>query len=41
MDTMVRVAKERGRLWDMANLLLLRYTGMRREAVATLRVGHL
>lgn len=41
MDALVRAAKERGRARDVAIFLLLRYTGMRREAVATLRVGHL
>ncbi len=41
MDALVRAAKARGRPRDLALFLLLRYTGMRREAVATLRVGHL
>jgi integrase/recombinase XerC len=41
MDAVVRAAKERGRPRDFALFLLLRYTGMRRESVATLRVGHL
>ena len=41
MDALVQAAKERGRPRDVALFLLLRYTGMRRETVATLRVGHL
>ena len=41
MDALVVAAKERGRARDVALFLLLRYTGMRRESVATLRVGHL
>ena len=41
MDAVVLATKERGRPRDFALFLLLRYTGMRRESVATLRVGHL
>lgn len=41
MDRLVQAAQERGRPRDVALFLLLRYTGMRRESVATLRVGHL
>jgi site-specific recombinase XerD len=41
MDALVLAAKERGRPRDFALFLLLRYTGMRRESVATLRVGQL
>ncbi len=41
MDDLVRAVIERGHARDVAIFLLLRYTGMRREAVASLRVGHL
>jgi len=41
MDALVVAAKTRGRPRDVALFLVLRYTGMRRESVATLRVGHL
>ncbi len=41
MDALVRAARERGRPRDVALFLLLRYTGMRRDSAATLRVGHL
>jgi site-specific recombinase XerD len=41
MDALVQAARGRGHVRDVAILLLLRFTGMRREAVATLRVGHL
>jgi integrase/recombinase XerC len=41
MDALVRAAKQRGRPRDVALFLILRYTGMRRESVATLQVRHL
>src|SRR5262245_3319068 len=41
MDALVEAAKERRRPRDGAIFLRLRYTGMRRESVATLRVHHL
>ena len=41
MDALVDAAKERRRPRDVAIFLILRYTGMRRESVATLRVHHL
>ena len=41
MDALVHAAKERRRPRDMAIFLILRYTGMRRESVATLRIHHL
>ena len=41
MDALVEAAKERRRPRDVAIFLILRYTGMRRESVATLRVHHL
>src|SRR5437867_100132 len=41
MDALVEAAKERRRPRDVAIFLVLRYTGMRRESVATLRVRHL
>jgi integrase/recombinase XerC len=41
MDALVEAAKERRRPRDVAIFLILRYTGMRRESVATLRVRHL
>lgn len=37
MDALIR-ARQRGRPRDIAVFLVLRYTGMRRESVATLRV---
>jgi integrase/recombinase XerC len=41
MDALIEAAKERRRPRDVAIFLILRYTGMRRESVATLRVHHL
>ncbi|PYN60224.1 MAG: hypothetical protein DMD90_26630 [Candidatus Rokuibacteriota bacterium] len=41
MDALVEAAKARRRPRDVAIFLILRYTGMRRESVATLRVQHL
>src|SRR5437773_3524518 len=41
MDALVEAAKMRQRPRDVAIFLILRYTGMRRESVATLRVHHL
>jgi site-specific recombinase XerD len=41
MDGLVEAAKQRRRPRDVAIFLVLRYTGMRRESVATLRVRHL
>ncbi len=41
MDALVEAAKQRRRPRDVAIFLILRYTGMRRESVATLRVCHL
>jgi integrase/recombinase XerC len=41
MDALVEAAKRRRRPRDVAIFLILRYTGMRRESVATLRVNHL
>jgi site-specific recombinase XerD len=41
MDALIEAAKERGRQRDVAIFLLLRFTGMRRESVATVRVGQL
>ena len=41
MDALVEAAKLRLRPRDVAIFLILRYTGMRRESVATLRVQHL
>jgi site-specific recombinase XerC len=41
MDRLVQAARARGRSRDIALLLTLRYSGMRRESVATLRVRHL
>ncbi len=41
MDALVAAAKARRRPRDMAIFLILRYTGMRRESVATLLVRHL
>ena len=41
MDALVAAAKARRRPRDVAIFLILRYTGMRRESVATLQVRHL
>jgi integrase/recombinase XerC len=41
MDRLIRAARERRRTRDVALFLILRYTGMRRESVATLRVRNL
>ncbi len=41
MDALVQAARQRGRARDVALFLILRYTGMRRESVATLQVQHL
>ena len=41
MDALVQAARQRGRPRDTALFLILRYTGMRRESVATLQVRHL
>jgi site-specific recombinase XerC len=41
MDALVEAAKARRRPRDMAVFLILRYGGMRRESVATLRLRHL
>ena len=41
MDALVEAAKQRRRPRDVAVFLILRYSGMRRESVATLRVGQL
>ena len=41
MDAVIAAAQERKRPRDVALFLLLRFTGMRRESVATLRVGQL
>jgi integrase/recombinase XerC len=41
MDALVEAAKARQRPRDVAIFLILRYTGMRRESVATLHVHHL
>lgn len=41
MDALVRAAKARGRPRDLAIFLLLRFTGMRRQSVASLRLRHL
>jgi integrase/recombinase XerC len=41
MDALIDAAKRRGRARDMAIFLLLRFTGMRRGSVASLRVRHL
>jgi site-specific recombinase XerC len=40
MDAFVEAAKQRRQPRDVAIFLILRYTGMRRESVATLRVHH-
>ncbi|MDE3243392.1 MAG: tyrosine-type recombinase/integrase [Nitrospirota bacterium] len=41
MDALIVAARERERPRDVAIFLILRYTGMRRESVATLQVRHL
>jgi integrase/recombinase XerC len=41
MDALVQAARQRGRLRDIAIFCILRYTGMRRESVATLRMRNL
>src|SRR5206468_515221 len=41
MDALIEAAKRRKRPRDIAIFLILRYTGMRRESVASLRVRHL
>jgi site-specific recombinase XerD len=41
MDALVAAAKERARPRDVAVFLILRYSGMRRESVATLQIRHL
>ena len=41
MDALVETAKQRQRPRDVAIFLILRYSGMRRESVATLQVRHL
>jgi site-specific recombinase XerD len=40
MDALVEEAKQRGRPRDLAIFLILRFTGMRRGSVASLRVRH-
>jgi integrase len=40
MDALVEAAKQRKRPRDVGIFLILRYTGMRRESVATLQVRH-
>lgn len=41
MDSLIKAARERQRPRDVAVFLILRYSGMRRESVATLRVRNL
>ncbi len=41
MDALIHAAQVRGRVRDVAIFLLLRFTGMRRETVATLRMQQL
>jgi len=41
MDALIEAAKQRRRMRDLAIFLILRYTGMRRESVATLRVRNI
>ncbi len=41
MDALIEAAQQRGRRRDVAVFLLLRFTGMRRGSIATLRVGQL
>ena len=41
MDALIEAAKQRKRMRDVAIFLILRYTGMRRESVATLRIRNI
>lgn len=41
MDALIEAAKQRKRPRDIAIFLVLRYTGMRRASVASLRMSHL
>jgi integrase/recombinase XerC len=41
MDALIEAAKQRRRMRDLAIFLILRYSGMRRDSVATLRVRHI
>ena len=41
LDALSTAAKQRKRPRDIALFLIIRYTGMRRESVASLRVRHL
>ena len=41
MDALIEAAKQRQRTRDIAIFLILRYSGMRRESVASLQVRHL
>jgi integrase/recombinase XerC len=41
MDNLIDAAKQRGRPRDVAMFLLMRFTGMRRGSVASLRIRHL
>jgi integrase len=41
LDALIQAAQQRGQPRDLALFLILRYSGMRRESVATLRVRHL
>ncbi len=41
MDALIQAAQQRARPRDLALFLILRYSGMRRESVATLRIRHL
>ena len=41
MDALIQAAKQRQRPPALGIFLILRYTGMRRESVATLRLRHL
>jgi integrase/recombinase XerC len=41
MDALIQAAKQRKRSRDVAIFLIMRYSGMRRESVATLQVRHL
>ena len=41
MDALIAAAQQRQRPRDIAIFLIMRYTGMRRESVATLQVRHL
>jgi len=40
MDALIAVARQRQRPRDVAIFLVLRYSGMRRQSVATLRIRH-